>query len=117
MHQSPSMEDQKQIEEMQQTLGASKEKLAEDFKAMMEEASELAARAGQTQELMSRRLGDWMRETSKGGVYEDIQETQPLSPILPLHLEKMLRTSETVRFRLSVITSTSTAAPPGPYPS
>jgi len=78
MHQSPSMEDQKKVEQLQEELGAGKEKLAEDFKAMMEEASELAARAGQTQELMSRRLGDWMRETSKEGIYEDIQETKPL---------------------------------------
>ncbi len=78
MHQSPSMENQKKIEDMQQELGANKDKLAEDFKAMMEEASELAQRAGQTQELMSRRLGDWMRETSKEGIYEDIQETKPL---------------------------------------
>jgi hypothetical protein len=78
LHQSPSMDDQKKLEETQKQLGEGKDKLAEDFKAMMDEASELASRGGQTQELMTRRLGDWMRETSKEGIYEDIQETKPL---------------------------------------
>ncbi len=78
LHQSPSMDDQKKLEETQKQLGESKDNLAENFKTMMDEASELAARGGQTQELMSRRLGDWMRETSKEGIYEDIQETKPL---------------------------------------
>ncbi len=78
LHLSPSMADQKKLEEAQKQLGASKDKLAEDFAAMMGEASELAARGEQSQELMSRRLGDWMRETSKEGIYEDIQETKPL---------------------------------------
>ncbi len=77
LHLSPSMEDQKELEAAQKQLGESKDKLAEDFVKMMGEASELAARGGQSQELMTRRLGDWMRETSKEGIYEDIQETKP----------------------------------------
>jgi len=78
LHVSPSMDDQKKLEAAQKELGASKDKLAEDFVKMMDEASELAARGEQSQELMTRRLGDWMRETSKEGIYEDIQETKPL---------------------------------------
>jgi hypothetical protein len=78
MHQSPSMENQTALEETQQELGTRKDKLAENFVTMMDDASELAERGAQTQESMSRRLGDWMRETSREGIYEDIQETRPL---------------------------------------
>src|ERR1039458_6278250 len=47
----------------------------------------------------------------------NIQATQPSAPMLPPFLEKAWRSSLTVRLRLSVATLTSTAAPPGPYPS
>jgi hypothetical protein len=78
LHRSPSMEGQKELESTQKDLGTRKEAVASDFVEMMEEASELAERSAQTQELMSRRLGDWMRETSREGVYEDIRESKPL---------------------------------------
>lgn len=78
LHESPSFSDQKQLEETQDKLKQEKDKLSDDFVKMMDEASELAQRSQQTQELMSRKLGDWMRQTSKDGIYEDIEETKPL---------------------------------------
>ena len=43
----------------------------------------------------------------------NFQLTQPVAPREPPHLSKMWRTSEAVRLRLSVTTSTITATPPG----
>src|SRR5215469_1366598 len=44
----------------------------------------------------------------------NIHETEPASPRFPPPLVKMWRISLTVRLRLSVVTSTSNATPPGP---
>lgn len=76
-HESPSMEDQKALEESGENILEKKNQLAQDFIEMMNEASELAERSKQTQELMSHKLGDWMRETSREGILEDIEEAEP----------------------------------------
>src|SRR5262252_10251149 len=47
----------------------------------------------------------------------NIQETAPASAMLPPFLLKTCRISLTVRLRLSVLISASSATPPGPYPS
>src|SRR5262244_1769944 len=47
----------------------------------------------------------------------NIQATQPAVPMRPLCFSKMCLISGPVRFLLSVSTRTSTATPPGPYPS
>ena len=47
----------------------------------------------------------------------NMYDTQPLVPIEPPCLSKMWRTSEAVRFLLSVRHSTMTATPFTPYPS
>ena len=43
-----------------------------------------------------------------------IQATEPEAPMFPWNLSKTCRISLTVRLRLSVVTSTSTATPDGP---
>ena len=73
---SPSMADQEALEKSSTDVLEKKDELAKDFVDMMDEASELAERSQQTQELMSRKLGDWMRETSREGILEDIQESE-----------------------------------------
>jgi len=46
--------------------------------------------------------------------WSNMKETAPVSARLPPDLVKVARTSPAVRLRLSVKTSTMTAAPPGP---
>ena len=77
-HRSPSMADQQALEDSATDIKEEKRQLAKDFVDMMNDASELAERSRQTQELMSRKLGDWMRETSREGILEDIEESEPL---------------------------------------
>jgi len=54
-------------------LGSAQEALAEDFARFMGEAGELAERSGQ--DLLARKLGDWLRQTSRQGIYEDLRES------------------------------------------
>lgn len=51
---------------------AQKRAMSEQFKDMMNEASDLAEKSTKSQELMSQNLGDWLRETSREGIYEDM---------------------------------------------
>ncbi|MBT5830443.1 MAG: hypothetical protein HOH77_09640, partial [Candidatus Latescibacteria bacterium] len=51
---------------------AEKRAMADAFREMMDEASDLAEKSGDSQELMSQNLGDWMRETSREGIYEEM---------------------------------------------
>ncbi len=51
---------------------AAKQGLADAFKAFMDEAGELAEKSAGSQGLMSQKLGDWLRLTSREGIYEDM---------------------------------------------
>ncbi|MDP6041220.1 MAG: hypothetical protein QGG64_21910 [Candidatus Latescibacteria bacterium] len=51
-----------------------KERMSGQFRDMMEEASNLAEKAVDSQGLMSQKLNDWLRETSREGIYEEMQE-------------------------------------------
>lgn len=75
---SPSFDVQEQMREGQQGMLEDKEQLAEAFIEMMNDAGDLADRAAQTQELMARKLGDWLRETSRKGILEEIEESELL---------------------------------------
>ena len=75
---APSLDNREAIEEEKEKLLGEKDKIAEDFTKMMGEASELAERSQASQELMSRKLGDWLRETSKDGIVEEMEESKPL---------------------------------------
>ncbi|MDJ0841646.1 MAG: hypothetical protein QNK37_34380 [Acidobacteriota bacterium] len=55
-----------------------KDRLREELMDLMEDAAETANLARSGQELISRKLGDWLRQTSKKGVVEDIEETSNL---------------------------------------
>lgn len=77
-HNSPSLDTQKEVEQGRDQIMQQKSELAREFTEMMERAAELAERARDSQELMSRNLGDWLRETAREGILEDIQETQRL---------------------------------------
>lgn len=77
-HAKPGLKNSEQNDARKEQLLQQKEEMAEKFTTMMEEASELAERGKQTQELMSRKLGDWLRETSKEGILEDIEESGEL---------------------------------------
>jgi hypothetical protein len=55
-----------------------KNALAESFENFMNEAGELAQKAEARQGLASRRLNDWLRETSRDAIYEDIERGKNL---------------------------------------
>jgi hypothetical protein len=53
-----------------------KRELSEKFRDMIEDAADISETARASQEHLSRKLGDWLRETSREGIGEDIEETQ-----------------------------------------
>ncbi|MCX8036393.1 MAG: hypothetical protein N3D11_04925 [Candidatus Sumerlaeia bacterium] len=57
---------------------AEKDALAQEFRQMLQEAAELAKRSAASQELMSRRLGDWLRQTSREEIPEKMDESRQL---------------------------------------
>ena len=59
---------QRQVEEIIEE----KEALAGDFSEFMDEAGELAEKSASSQDLMARKLGDWLRRTSGRFPYEDL---------------------------------------------
>lgn len=77
-HENPNMDRADEMEANKADILRRKDELSESFVDMMNEASELAERGQQTQELMSRKLGDWLRETAGEGIVEDIEESQDL---------------------------------------
>ena len=59
-------------------LAEDQQALSESFRQFMDDAGDLAEKAGQSQGLMAQKLGDWLRETSREGVYEAMQAGQGL---------------------------------------
>ena len=55
-----------------------KQRAADEFRDMMEEASALAEKAAESQGLMAQKLNDWLRETSREGIFEDMQAGERL---------------------------------------
>lgn len=66
------------LERLQAEALEKKKEVAEGFAETMNEAADLAEKSAQSQELMSRKLGDWLRETSRDGIAETIEEGKPL---------------------------------------
>ncbi len=56
-----------------------KDELASQFQQTLEEASDLSNRAQTSQELFSRKLGDWLRETAAREILEQIQQSRELA--------------------------------------
>jgi len=55
-----------------------KERLSKEYLELMNAAADTANLVRNSQELASRKLGDWLRQSSKKGVLEDIEETGKL---------------------------------------
>ena len=55
-----------------------KQRTTDQFRDMMEEASALAEKAVESQGLMAQKLNDWLRETSREGIFEDMQAGERL---------------------------------------
>ena len=53
---------------------AAKQAVADQFREMMADASALAEKSAASQGLMSQKLNDWLRETSREGIFEEMQE-------------------------------------------
>lgn len=53
--------------------------LAERLEALLEDAAQVSSETRTSQELLSRKLGDWLRETSKQGILEEVEETQQMA--------------------------------------
>ena len=57
---------------------ADKQEVADQFREMMTDASALAEKSAQSQGLMSQKLNDWLRETSRAGIFEEMQAGERL---------------------------------------
>lgn len=62
----------------QQELSEMKQALKERFREAMERAAKLAETTAGDQELLSRKMGDWLRETSRDGLLETMEETEEM---------------------------------------
>lgn len=67
-----------ELDKAREELMKQKTDLSETFKGLMEEASVLSEKSSESQELMSRKLGDWLRKTSADGIFEDMKESEPM---------------------------------------
>jgi len=63
---------------VQQDLMDMKKDLKERFLESMERAAKLAENTTGDQELLSRKMGDWLRETSREGLLESVDETEEM---------------------------------------
>ncbi len=55
-----------------------KQEVIEQFRKMMADASALAEKSAESQGLMARKLNDWLRETSREGIFEEMQAGERL---------------------------------------
>lgn len=69
---TPSLDLDPKLNEKKSALLEEKSRLADDFRKTLSTANEIAERSRLSQRLLSQKLGDWMRETSGRGIYEDI---------------------------------------------
>jgi hypothetical protein len=63
-----------ETEELLEQKTAMRDELTELF----DEANDLSQKAAQSQELMSRKLGEWIRDTGGRGIQEAIEQSEPL---------------------------------------
>jgi len=77
-HESPgSLREDEALERKRREVVADKDGLAQEFGEMLKEAADLAKGAETSQELMARRLGDWLRQTSREEIPEQIKASRP----------------------------------------
>lgn len=78
-HELPgSLRQDEQLDRERQEVVAEKGNLAQEFRDTLEEAADLTKGAEKSQELMTRRLGDWLRETSREEIPEYMEGSQEL---------------------------------------
>ena len=75
---SPALSAEDPSHKLKQQVLEEKERLAERFKDILEDASNLAEMSQSSQTLLSRKVGDWLRETSRDGILEEIDETREM---------------------------------------
>jgi hypothetical protein len=75
---APGVEGHDEWAERMEALKEEKEAMAGATKEMLEGAGALSDQLRESQELLSRKLGDWVRRTSRTGVVEDMEEGMPL---------------------------------------
>jgi hypothetical protein len=73
-----SLEDVRERDSRQKGLIAEKEAMAESLDSIMEDAARLAEGTRESQELLSRKLNDWLRETAERGIADSMRQTAPL---------------------------------------
>ncbi len=86
-----------------------KNALTESFERFMNQAGELAEKAEAKQGLASRRLNDWLRETSRDAIYEDIERgkdwvREGIWEAAERHEEGVLEKLKDARLRLETVT-------------
>ena len=57
---------------------ADKQEVVEQFREMMTDAGALAEKSAASQGLMAQKLNDWLRETSRAGIFEEMQAGERL---------------------------------------
>ncbi|MBD3267922.1 hypothetical protein GF373_14750 [bacterium] len=70
---APSLTLNDETDQVKQGILQEKDALAEDFLETIGMASDLAERSAQSQNLMSHKLNDWLRDVSQEGIEEDIR--------------------------------------------
>lgn len=73
MESLPGLEGQERLAARSDQLRGEKELLARDTEALIRDAGGLSDQLRQNQELLSRKLGDWARRTSRDGVVTDME--------------------------------------------
>ena len=71
---APGVEGQEALTSRAEELRAEKQAVAEAATEMLNEAGGLSDQLRANQELLSRKLGDWARQTSRAGVVEDMED-------------------------------------------
>jgi len=73
-----SLREDESLQRGREEIAGEKTEMARDVRGLLEDAAALAKGAEKSQELMARRLGDWLRETSRGEIPERIEEARRL---------------------------------------
>ncbi len=75
---SPSLTLNSNTDEEKQSIIEEKRELKDQVLNLIHDANELSERSERSQELMSQKLGDWLRRTSQKGIVEDIEQENRL---------------------------------------
>ncbi len=75
---TPDLSGDAESKKAQQERMEERDALAEELETLLEDASEIAERSKESQEAMARKLGDWLRETSRDGILEDMDVARQL---------------------------------------